>query len=159
KLIADAKKAKKPLVMLDDNTNKFKNFETDVTAKDLEKLLKFPQPVAHATMCFQAARAAFLSGEEQSFKVYNNGCETVGTLARLQQRTTSWIPKLEPLLKEGGAFAVVGADHMHGANGLEAQLKARGYSVTRVEQYSNPLMTGGGQVTAPVARAPVGASR
>lgn len=48
-------------------------------------------------------------------------------------RNRDWLPKLEPILKTGGAFIVVGADHLRGSRGVIALLAARGYKTTRVK--------------------------
>ena len=47
-------------------------------------------------------------------------------------RNRDWIPKLEKLFAEGGAFVAVGADHLIGDKGVVALLGKRGYTVTRV---------------------------
>lgn len=47
-------------------------------------------------------------------------------------RNTDWIPKLERILADGGAFIAVGADHLTGSRGVISLLAARGYRTTRV---------------------------
>lgn len=47
-------------------------------------------------------------------------------------RNERWIPFLEKLASQGGAFVVVGAGHLPGKDGLVALLRARGYRVSRV---------------------------
>ena len=50
----------------------------------------------------------------------------------LSDRNRDWIPKLGPILAEGGAFIAVGADHLRGDEGVPALLVAKGYRVTRL---------------------------
>jgi hypothetical protein len=47
-------------------------------------------------------------------------------------RNTDWIPKLEKIMAGGGAFIAVGADHLTGARGVIALLRARGWTTTRL---------------------------
>jgi uncharacterized protein YbaP (TraB family) len=47
-------------------------------------------------------------------------------------RNRDWIPKLERILARGNAFIAVGADHLMGPKGVPALLRAKGYTVTRV---------------------------
>ena len=52
----------------------------------------------------------------------------------LVKRNALWVPQLETLLKgKDTTFVVAGVDHFIGPDGLVAQLKARGYVVTRVD--------------------------
>ena len=50
----------------------------------------------------------------------------------LYARNRDWIPKLEAIFAEGGAFVAVGEDHLIGDRGVVALLTARGYRLTRV---------------------------
>jgi uncharacterized protein len=50
----------------------------------------------------------------------------------LFERNANWLPTLEALLTEGGAFVAVGLGHLLGDRGLVAMLQARGYTVERV---------------------------
>ncbi len=47
-------------------------------------------------------------------------------------RTSKWVPELEPALAAGDAFIAVGADHLVGDKGLAALLTKAGYKVTPV---------------------------
>jgi len=52
----------------------------------------------------------------------------------LVKRNALWMPQLETLLKgKGTTFVVAGVDHFIGPDSVVAQLKARGYVVTRVD--------------------------
>ncbi len=52
----------------------------------------------------------------------------------LVKRNALWMPQVEALLKgKGTTFVVAGVDHFIGPDGLVAQLKRRGYVVTRVD--------------------------
>lgn len=50
----------------------------------------------------------------------------------LNQRNARWLPVLEQEIVRGHAFVAVGAAHLLGERGILAQLRRRGYSVTRV---------------------------
>lgn len=50
----------------------------------------------------------------------------------ITERNLRMAERLEPHLKEGGAFVAVGALHLPGTSGLVALLRQRGYRVTRV---------------------------
>jgi uncharacterized protein len=49
-------------------------------------------------------------------------------------RNADWIPKLEKILKPGGVFIAVGADHLTGPRGVVALLEKRGYTLTRITE-------------------------
>lgn len=52
----------------------------------------------------------------------------------LVKRNALWVPQVEALLKgKGTTFVVAGVDHFIGPDSVVAQLKARGYVVTRVD--------------------------
>jgi uncharacterized protein YbaP (TraB family) len=50
----------------------------------------------------------------------------------LYARNRNWVPKIEALVSEGGAFIAVGAGHIPGPGGVAELLTARGYKVTRI---------------------------
>lgn len=50
----------------------------------------------------------------------------------LYQRNAAWIAPLQALAEAGGAFVVVGADHLRGPRGVVAQLQAAGLTVERL---------------------------
>lgn len=123
-LLRNSKQAGKPITYLDDLSRKAQEFNENTSAADLEKLLSYPDPMAHLLQCARMAQGSYLVGDESGFQRYNDLCENEKFLKRLQDRTISWVPKLDRLFKEGGAFVVVGADHMNGPNGLTALLTA-----------------------------------
>jgi hypothetical protein len=51
----------------------------------------------------------------------------------IEDRNTDWIPKLEKLFEQDKVFVAVGAAHLMGEHGVIAQLKQRGYEITRIE--------------------------
>lgn len=51
----------------------------------------------------------------------------------LYQRNDAWIAPLRGLVDGGGAFIVVGADHLRGDRGVVAQLRAAGLTVDRLD--------------------------
>lgn len=62
---------------------------------------------------------------------------TAAELDRMERRLVfdrndDWIPKLEEIMAEGGAFIAVGADHLTGGRGVIALLAARGWRASRV---------------------------
>jgi uncharacterized protein YbaP (TraB family) len=52
----------------------------------------------------------------------------------LFDRNARWLPVIEREIARGGAFIAVGAGHLLGERGLVAELKRRGYTVSRVGQ-------------------------
>jgi len=50
----------------------------------------------------------------------------------LTERNVRMAARMQARLKEGGAFVAVGALHLHGENGVLAELERRGWRVTRV---------------------------
>ncbi len=52
--------------------------------------------------------------------------------AVLFQRNARWLPVIERQLRAGRVFVAVGAAHLFGERGILAELKQRGYTVTRV---------------------------
>lgn len=52
----------------------------------------------------------------------------------IYSRNASWIPALEALFTDGGAFVAVGAGHVRGAKGIVELLRARGWTVTRIAE-------------------------
>ncbi|MDB4985279.1 MAG: GumN family protein [Myxococcaceae bacterium] len=51
----------------------------------------------------------------------------------LFDRNARWLPSIVREVDEGGTFIAVGAGHLLGERGIVAELRRRGYSVTRVE--------------------------
>lgn len=51
----------------------------------------------------------------------------------LYQRSERFAERLDPLLREGGAFAAMGALHLYGERGVPALLERSGFKVRRVE--------------------------
>ncbi len=137
-LLRNSKQTGKPITYLDDLSRKAQEFNENTSATDLEKLLSYPDPMAHLLRCARMAQGSYLVGDESGFQRYNDLCENEKFLKRLQDRTISWMPKLDVLFKVGGAFVVVGADHMNGPNGLTALLTAKGYKVRRLDSAGKP---------------------
>ncbi len=54
--------------------------------------------------------------------------------AVLFQRNARWLPRIDAELRAGGVFVAVGAAHLYGSRGLIAELRQRGYGVTRVSR-------------------------
>lgn len=52
--------------------------------------------------------------------------------AVLFERNAQWLPAVESAVAQGDVFVAVGAAHLLGARGLLAELRRRGYAVTRV---------------------------
>jgi len=81
---------------------------------------------------------AYTAGDVSSVEAAMGGTGTSNALSGEQfqaifgARNERWIPFLERLAAEGGAFVAVGAGHLIGKDGLVALLRARGYHVARV---------------------------
>lgn len=52
--------------------------------------------------------------------------------ALLTVRNAAWLPRVEGLVRDGGAFVAVGAGHLVGPSGLVASLTAHGFRVERL---------------------------
>ena len=139
-LLQNGRQAGKPITYLDDLSHKVQEFNENTSADDLEKLLSYPDPMAHLLSCARMVQGSYLAGDESGFQRYNDLCESENFLKRLQSRTISWVPKLDQLFKEGGAFVVVGVDHMNGPHGITALLTAKGYKVRRLNPTGNSIM-------------------
>lgn len=150
-LLDQSKKNRKVIHYLDDESKVIDHWEESTTVADLEKLLSYPDPIAHRIDCGYAAQSVYYSGRSELFETYYKKCCSEGDVRTADRRTLSWLPKLEPLLNQGDAFVVVGASHVVGENGLEQLLEARGYKVKRIEPtqtmqgyplgYPNPYAT------------------
>ena len=99
------------------------------------------QLVAHVEAFPVAVKAitdAYNGGDISTVEAAMNGMGGKGGMtpaqfqALLGGRNERWIPFLEQLAAEGGAFVAVGAGHLIGKDGLVALLRARGYHVVRV---------------------------
>jgi uncharacterized protein YbaP (TraB family) len=105
--------------------------EAAVTAKDLDDLLSYSDPIQHQADCDYSVRAAFCSGSQDLIERYlGSGCETKGMLTIANRRSKNWIPKLTQLFEQGNVFAALGAGHFVGPGGLISLLRQEGFSVT-----------------------------
>ena len=69
--------------------------------------------------------------------------DPAGYDALIVQRNLAWLPAIEKTLSEKGAtFVTVGATHLIGPDGLVAQLRGHGYSVTRLDSVTRPAIAG-----------------
>jgi hypothetical protein len=69
--------------------------------------------------------------------------DPAGYDALIVRRNQAWLPAIEKALSEKGAtFVTVGATHLIGPDGLVAQLRGHGYTVTRLDSVARPAMAG-----------------
>ena len=69
--------------------------------------------------------------------------DPAGYDALIVRRNQAWLPAIEKALSEKDAtFVTVGATHLIGPDGLVAQLRGHGYTVTRLDSVTRPAMAG-----------------
>ncbi len=131
-LLKKSKSEGKKIIYLDDEEALFKSQKMNTGVEYLEKLLSQSDPANYFRDCALLAQSTYMTGKLAAVKNYNENCETETLLKESVVRNFTWVPKLEPLLKKGGAFITVGSSHMTGQNSLESLLRAKGYSVKRI---------------------------
>ena len=130
-LLHQAKQSGKRIELVDKNRDLLADFEAYVTAKDLDNLLSYSDPIQHEADCDYSVRAAFCLGSEDLIERYlESGCETKGMLTIANRRSKNWIPKLTQLFEQGNVFAALGAGHFVGPAGLISLLRQEGFTVT-----------------------------
>ena len=130
-LLHQAKQSGKRIELVDKNRDLLADFEAYVTAKDLDNLLSYSDPIQHEADCDYSVRAAFCLGSEDLIERYlGSGCETKGMLTIANRRSKNWIPKLTQLFEQGNVFAALGAGHFVGPAGLISLLRQEGFTVT-----------------------------
>jgi uncharacterized protein YbaP (TraB family) len=69
--------------------------------------------------------------------------DPAGYEALITKRNQAWLPAIERALTEKGTtFVTVGATHLIGPDGLVAQLRAHGYTVTRLDSVARSAIAG-----------------
>jgi uncharacterized protein YbaP (TraB family) len=105
---------------------------------DAAMLIKMIAVLDQLPTAFQALTDAYRGGDVSTVETVIGGMDKRTGMTSDQVRTLlgarneRWIPFLERLAAEGGAFVAVGAGHLVGRDGLVALLRARGYRVVRV---------------------------
>ena len=135
KLLAISKANNLPVEYLEDYKDKPMEWVNEFTFEDLEKLLKYPDPVGHILTCFQMAITGYRFGDWNLLKRYQKNCNTERERNSNDQRSKLWQPKLMELSNKGGGFIVVGSAHLIGNNGIIEFLTEQGYTVEGVEFY------------------------
>jgi uncharacterized protein YbaP (TraB family) len=105
---------------------------------DAASLVELSKQLDQLPVGLQAIGDAYRSGDVRALEAAvadadpTTGAQSEHMRLLLGARNERWIPFLEQLAAEGGAFVAVGAGHLIGKDGLVALLRACGYRVTRV---------------------------
>lgn len=125
---------KQKIIYLDNLADKINQFEESFGPADLDNLLSYPDPVSHEILCSRTAKGAYLSGDEVGISRYLQSCETKKAVEIMDRRTLSWMSKIDESFSKGDSFAVVGAGHLFGNQGVLTMLEKKGFKVTRITQ-------------------------
>lgn len=101
---------------------------------------------AYAEDVYQTQLALYAAGETQSVMEFvlwlgarlspaeDHASRSDAIMSELlDRRNAAWIPRLAPHLDSGGAFIAVGALHLPGDAGLVELLRAKGYTLSRLD--------------------------
>lgn len=140
-LVARARVAGKPLHYLETVTDQIAMIDPWMTAADIKAMLDHPDVASKSA---RTMLAAYLAGDGDTLgKMFEDQTlwlaagrkpETFPAYldALLVKRNRAWLPQIEKLHGEGGAFVAVGAGHLVGPGNLLDLLSARGFTIHRV---------------------------
>jgi|GEM_PF-806946 len=137
------------LETLDEQLDLFLNWPMDEMIQGLQDLTS-PSALEEMKADLDAVLEVCRSGDEKPLLALTAKTEDKDWEQRLLiERNKKWIPKLEGFFAGGSTFVAAGAAHMFGADGVPELLRARGFTVERMQ----------GVTSAPSAAvaAPVGA--
>lgn len=153
--LAEARAQSKRVAFLEDWREAIVAFAGAVEASDLEELVTNEEAVEKQT---RELLAAYRAGDAERLRQIVTGATRGQTRAEekmnrvLAGRNEAWLPRLEKAVAPGGCFVAVGAAHLVGNKDLLTLLKARGYSVRRVNAPA-PGRAGSSVLSRPAAAA------
>ncbi len=131
-VVAKAQTADKPVHFLEDASFQLAMLDKVMTVETVREMLTNPDATDMQTMLDTYRRGdeeALIEVMQDDSSLGENGDEKLEAL--LFERNANWIPKLEELFAEKGAFVAVGAAHLVGPRSVVELLEAKGYTVTR----------------------------
>ncbi|MBE7452961.1 MAG: TraB/GumN family protein [Kofleriaceae bacterium] len=140
-LAGRARAAGKPIHYLEQGIDQIAIIDPWMTAADIKALLDHRE---QARAVSRKLLDAYLAGDEVALDALfddttlwvasGRSLETFPAYldAILGQRNRAWVPQLEKLHAEGGAFVAVGAGHLAGPGSVNDLLAGRGFTITRV---------------------------
>tara|TARA_R110002096_G_scaffold299503_6_gene494158 strand:- start:58935 stop:59918 length:984 start_codon:yes stop_codon:yes gene_type:complete len=132
-VVAKAQTAELPIHYLEDAAFQLAMLEKVMTVETVREMLASEDATDMKTMLETYRKGdaeALLEEMQDTSSLGENGEEKIEAL--LFDRNANWIPKLEELFAEKGAFVAVGAAHLIGPRSVNALLKAKGYTITRM---------------------------
>ena len=132
-VVAKAQTAELPIHYLEDAAFQLAMLEKVMTVETVREMLASDDGTDMKTMLETYRKGdakALLEEMQDTSSLGENGEEKIEAL--LFDRNENWIPKLEELFAEKGAFVAVGAAHLIGPRSVNALLEAKGYTITRM---------------------------
>lgn len=132
-LLGTAQHAKKMIFGLETLAEQVGIFDTLAPTEQValltEAVCHHAQLQADTTLLIEQYRQQDLVGIYQTANKYDSKIQQRLTQTLLHDRNQRMAERMEPHLREGGAFIAIGALHLPGADGVLALLVARGYQV------------------------------
>lgn len=139
RLVGEAKKAGKPVHELENIHEQVEVFEGLAEADQVALLRqavdnheRLPQLTARLVEAYLARDLAGLRRIGRESSTVDDRLQAEFEERLLRVRNGRMVDRMEPQLREGGAFVAIGALHLHGEDGVLAELERRGYRVTVV---------------------------
>ena len=132
-LLGTAQHAKKTIFGLETLAEQISIFDTLAPTEQValltEAVCHHAQLQADTTLLIVQYRQQDLTGIYQTANKYDSKIQQRLTQTLLHDRNQRMVERMEPHLREGGAFIAIGALHLPGDDGVLALLVARGYQI------------------------------
>jgi len=122
-LLDGARRANKQIVFLEGGDESSHLMEEYLGIDSLRRLVKMANPRA-TRMIVRVSLGDYCTGKKDIGFVEDHTYDSV-----TDRRTKAWVPKLLPLLAEGGVFVCVGMQHVEGTVALVDLLRREGFTV------------------------------
>lgn len=140
-LEARAAAAKKPIIYFESAKRQLEIVDAFIGARDvkafLDQLDYAKAKIGELRDAYQAGDGEVLGkqfGDDTLWKAAGRDPAQFPAFVKalLEDRNATWIPQIEKLHAEGGAFVAVGAGHLVGPGNVLDMLAARGFTISRV---------------------------
>lgn len=134
-LLTEAKKANKPVDGIETIAEQVGTFDKLPLDMQVKQLVELIGDMGKARKEYQQLLEAYASQQlGQMLKLSEEGNKDYPLFNQvmINDRNTSWIPRLKSRIDAGGCFIAVGAGHLPGSNGILELLKKNGYKVEPV---------------------------